>query len=864
MRPYLHLLKIAGIIAMAVLLAFFLFHEQREIREAFVLITTLNLWIIIGITLTIVYIYLQGYLYVSSFRMLNARVDIFSATRLFLKRNLLSVFLPVGGFSSLIFFSRELRGSKISKETISLGSFVYALAGIGSLLLLSFPVLIWYQLSGHENADMWKSVAGLSLVFLSLGLLAWSFFKRGIVYRYLHRFFPSVGGLVERIDEVKTTGLGWLRLILIALLTEVVGIAHVYIAMLALGLSPDLGICIYAYTIGTLFYCFSPLLKGVGAVEVSMALVFMSGGLNEAQAISITLLYRAFEFWLPLLAGSVSFFFKGTNILIRLLPAVFVFLLGIVNIISTFSPDITSRIKLIEQFIPLEGLNFSKAMILSLGVLLVICSVFLIRGVRTAWYLAFFTVALSFFGNLTKGFDYEESLLALLVMVILFVSYPHYYVKRHKSILELRPALVLWTLLVVLLYGVVGFYCLQKRHFNMDFTLAGAVKSTLNGFVLLNTHLPEPQTFFGRFFLHSLNFLGIGSLGILFWRLVVPRAPALHSLKNSAHRAKALLDLYGASPVDYFKVDGDKHYFFCNQSEGFVAFSISSGFALVLEGPVCKNGADEVRAIIGEFETFCHKKGLRPVYYRVDADQRAMFRDLGKKSFHIGQEALVDVQAFSLEGKKRKSLRNAVNKLTREGYEPKIYRAPIPQELLGQLSFISDCWLKDTRRQERGFSQGTFDTAKLKHHDIITLEDQRGKVIAFLNIIPDYAAGEATYDLIRKLDGTSGGNMDILILKFIEYCKEMGYRRLNMGLAPFSGISRQSALSGRFLELLYSLIPPVRAWRGLRDFKEKFDPSWHDKFLIYDHAYDLLFLPAALNSVMRTNTRTGATEYLKK
>ena len=853
MRRYIYILKIVAVISMVILMALFLFHEQHEIGKAFSMLSTLNLWIVIGISLTVVYVYLQGYLYVASFRVLNVRVDIFSATRLFLKRNLLSVFLPAGGFSSLIFFSKELNNPELSRTTINLGSFIYAIAGIGSLLLLSFPVLICSQLAGYTETNIWVSLIGLSVVFLLLSFLLWSFFKRGLVFRVLCRFAPSVKGTVEQLEKLTIKKSRWFLPLLPALLTEVVGIAHLYIAMVALGLSPQLGLCILAYTVGTLFYCFSPLLKGIGAVELAMVLIFTGAGLTEAEAISVTLLYRAFEFWLPLFAGIVSFFFKRTNILVRLFPAIFVFLLGIINIISVFSPAIISRTKMLAQFIPLASMNFSTAITLLLGVLLLICSLFLIKGLKSAWYLAFAMVTLSFIGNLTKGFDYEESLLALVVMVILLVSYSNYYVKRNKSILSLKPILLLWPLLVVLVYGVLGFYFLQKRHFNMDFTFIGAVKSTLNGFVLLNTNLPEPQTYFGQFFLHSLNFLGIGSLALLFWRLIIPYAPALNKVAKDTTRAEELLQQYGISPVDYFKVDGDKHYFFCKHIDAFIAFGISSGFALVLEGPVCENNPDLIRAVVKEFEIFCQTKGLRPVYYRVNVSQSEVFRTLGKKSLHIGQEAIVDVQTFSLEGKKRKSLRNAVNKLNKEGYQPKIYKAPIQQALITQLQFISDCWLRDTGRQERGFSQGTFDPNKLKKHDIITLENEQGKIIAFLNIIPNYAPGEATYDLIRKLDGELGGNMDILILKFIEYCRELGYNSLNMGLAPFSGKPVDSKISTKLLKVTYKILPAIRAWQGLRDFKEKFDPSWHDRYLIYEHDYDLLLLPAALNNVMRIN-----------
>jgi len=59
--------------------------------------------------------------------------------------------------------------------------------------------------------------------------------------------------------------------------------------------------------------------------------------------------------------------------------------------------------------------------------------------------------------------------------------------------------------------------------------------------------------------------------------------------------------------------------------------------------------------------------------------------------------------------------------------------------------------------------------------------------LSFLNIIPNYAPKEATYDLIRKIDPAPGGNMDVLLLSFIEYYREEGYEMLNMGLASFSG-----------------------------------------------------------------------------
>ena len=43
-----------------------------------------------------------------------------------------------------------------------------------------------------------------------------------------------------------------------------------------------------------------------------------------------------------------------------------------------------------------------------------------------------------------------------------------------------------------------------------------------------------------------------------------------------------------------------------------------------------------------------------------------------------------------------------------------------------------------------------FNAEEIAQQDVITSEDGEGKIVAFLNIIPDYAPEECTYDLIRK------------------------------------------------------------------------------------------------------------------
>jgi phosphatidylglycerol lysyltransferase len=115
---------------------------------------------------------------------------------------------------------------------------------------------------------------------------------------------------------------------LFSVFVEVVGIAHIYISILALGLDPSFLAAVMAYLVAVIFLIVSPFLRGLGAIEVSTAFLLTRFGYNEVQAISITLLFRFFEFWIPMLCGIFSFMYKLNRIMVRVLPSILVFYSG--------------------------------------------------------------------------------------------------------------------------------------------------------------------------------------------------------------------------------------------------------------------------------------------------------------------------------------------------------------------------------------------------------------------------------------------------------------------------------------------------------------------------------------------------------
>ena len=208
----------------------------------------------------------------------------------------------------------------------------------------------------------------------------------------------------------------------------------------------------------------------------------------------------------------------------------------------------------------------------------------------------------------------------------------------------------------------------------------------------------------------------------------------------------------------------------------------------------------------------------------------------------------MDLTTFTLDGGKMKTTRSAINRLTSEGFEIKIYQPPIKEGLLQKLELVSDKWLSEMNQKEIAFTQGVFDKTILKEQTIITVEDKEEKVYAFLNLVPDFAPGEATYDLIRKINDAPNGVLDMLIAKTLLYMKEMGFTRANMGLAPLSGIEGEN-IAEKTIHYAYENLKAFGHFKGLRKYKEKFLPVWEKKHLVYNYDFHLLQVPNALKRV---------------
>jgi phosphatidylglycerol lysyltransferase len=826
-------------------------HQQAEFGQIEKTLKSSNPgYLVLGGVLVIVYIYLQGLMYQTSFGAVNKKVSVLSTIILFLKRNFISVFIPAGGVTSLAFFTGAIEKKGISKTKIHFASSIYAFVGILSVIIIAVPIFIYALFMGFKSSNEWIALISVSL---GMGLLYWvykSITGKGRIYKLLVKFFPSSEVFLEDLSSHTIDTKSILYTVLISILIDFTGIAHIYVSMLALGFHTSLFAASMVYLTAVIFLLVSPFMRGLGAIEVSMAFVLTQLGYSSIEAISITFLYRFFEFWSPLLLGALSFLTKLNKIFMRIVPALLILALGIINIISVLTPAIADRLDRLQNFIPTGAILASNYFVLLAGIFLILTATFMLKGLKNAWWIALFLSIISLVGHLTKAIDYEEASVALLVIVMLIYSRKEYYIKTNPFLRYVGIWTALISILAVFLYGSIGFYFLDKSHLNIDFNMWQSVKYTFEHFFQIETPELVPHDKFTSGFLFSINISGILSMSFLFYTMIWPYVMKKFVDTEKIAKAKELVLKYGKSGLDYFKTYQDKMIFLPDGVNAFIAYKIANNFAVVLETPVAEN-EEQMKICIRLFDKYCYNNGLKCIYFRVPESSLPVFKSLKKKHLFLGQEGVINLDTFTLQGTSRKSLRNAVNKMVDRGYTVSVHTPPIKDGLLQKLKAVSDEWLAYNKRKEIVFSQGMFVWEELKQQTVLVVENTEEKIVGFLNIIPDYAPDEATYDLIRKTEDAPGGVIDFMLIELFKHAKSEGKKYLNVGFAPLSGIESPQNLPEKSMNFAYHKIQSFSQYKGLREYKEKFDPEWNNMYLIYEHDFDLLQIPIALSKVIK-------------
>jgi phosphatidylglycerol lysyltransferase len=522
---------------------------------------------------------------------------------------------------------------------------------------------------------------------------------------------------------------------------------------------------------------------------------------------------------------------------------------GLFNIFSVMNVQLPEGDEWLRAISPMAIVPLSRFLSLFSGFALVVSSISLLRRKQRAWRIVTCIAFLALLVHILRGLDWLDASFSLTLITVLLAGKRLFYVKSSVPDLRLGILRLSVSFGVALFYGVVGFWLLDPEHFGVNFHIWDAVHSTMHYMALTGSPEVTPLTRYGRWFSDSLFLIAIVTYtysGLVIFR---PVAYRFYTVPHERTSAATILKFHGRSSLDYFKLWPDKSYFFNRDHDSFVAYRVANGYAVSLGDP--SGPQEKLGETVSEFEAFCRENDWKIAFHQTLDEFVPLYKEMGYRKLKIGDCAIVDLTKFSLQGKSYKSLRSRNAQLEKMGIHTSFFRPPIPQNVVTQAAEVSKEWLQIPGRRERTFTLGNFGPDYIKNTEVVSLFNNKGQMLAFVNLPPSYTPGERTIDLMRRRIEAPNGAMDYLFVQTFLWAKGQGYRRFDLGMAPMSGFEEheRSSLEERAIHNFFQRLGFLFSYEGLRKYKGKFANIWEPRYEIYKNVLDLPRLAIAIQKV---------------
>lgn len=428
-------------------------------------------------------------------------------------------------------------------------------------------------------------------------------------------------------------------------------------------------------------------------------------------------------------------------------------------------------------------------------------------------------------------------LLPLVVISLLLVFEKEFIVKSDIQGFRFALRFVAIMLAVTLIYGVAGFTLLDDSDFHQEISLGSAAHYTVDQFNLTTKHPLHPYTKRAQLFDDSLSFVSLVAVVYAAFSLFQPLRVRLSDQHIGREHMTELLNRYGAPSEEFFKLwPHDKQYFFDDSGRAGLAFHVYHGVALCVGDPV--GAAKYLKPLMRDFQNLCFSNDWAPALVHVTGSQRRLYETQGLSLQKLGQEAILDLAHFKAQVVGTKYFRQINNRFVKQGYTCELLSPPHHQAVLTRLQFISEDWLKQGGRVERGLAMGYYTDTYMQQCRVLVARDGAGTIQGFINLVPaEFNHQEATYDLLRNAQGSPGNINDFMLMQLIERLEQTDYQRLSLGLCPLAGLDEtdkeQRTLIDNVMQFAYTNGDRFYSFSGLYKFKAKYQPEWEDRYIVY-------------------------------
>ncbi|MGY4982768.1 phosphatidylglycerol lysyltransferase domain-containing protein [Streptomyces sp. 900105755] len=321
-----------------------------------------------------------------------------------------------------------------------------------------------------------------------------------------------------------------------------------------------------------------------------------------------------------------------------------------------------------------------------------------------------------------------------------------------------------------------------------------------------------------------------------------PRGRRLLSTEDET-KLRCLLDKHGArDSLGYFALRRDKMAIFSPTGKSAVTYRVVGGVSLASGDPI--GDPEAWPGAIDAWLTEARQHAWTPAVMGASEEAGTVYARHGLDALELGDEAIVDIADFTLEGRAMRVVRQAHNRVRRAGYTVRIRRhEDIPADEMATLIERADSWRDGAT--ERGFSMALGRLGDPADGRCVMLECRDADDIprALLSFVPWGEQG-LSLDLMRRDRNSENGLMEFMVVELLLGATELKVERVSLNFAMFRSVfERGSRLgAGPVLRLWHATLTFFSRWwqiESLYRANAKYRPVWEPRYILFTKTSDL-------------------------
>ncbi|GHE32970.1 membrane protein [Streptosporangium violaceochromogenes] len=527
-------------------------------------------------------------------------------------------------------------------------------------------------------------------------------------------------------------------------------------------------------------------------------------------------------------------------------------IIGILNIVKAVIPRFRgTRVAELAGLLPGTVTSLAQAASLVTGILLVMIAHALRRRKVRAWRAVVLLLPLSALVELLYLRRSVSAMIGMLVFVALVAGRREFH-----ALSDPRTRLrALWNFLLLGVLDVAIGWVVVNAH---PRTLVGdpafgeRLRHVLLGLVGLEGPIRYSSGRTADLVYFSLAGLGLLTAVTTLYLALRPEKPVAELSPEQERTVRAMLTRHGErDSLGYFALRRDKSVIFSPSGKAVIAYRVVAGVMLASGDPI-----GDIEAWPGAVRRFVEEARRHAWVPAVigcsETGGEVWTREGGLSALEIGDEAVVEVAGFTLQGRAMRNVRQMVNRTERAGYTCRVRRVgELSGEERERIRRAADSW-RGTQT-ERGFSMALGRFGDPADGDCVVVTAHKAAregaassgddIRAILHFVP-WGGDGISLDLMRRDRDADPGLNELLIVKALQAAPGLGVRRVSLNFAMFRAVlARGERLgAGPVLRAWHSVLVFLSRWfqiESLYRFNAKFHPVWLPRFVVYPAARDL-------------------------